>query len=325
MDPKIETKVEARNLPSSLEEWMIAAGAYKRRSIHVQRGLLSGSKIDRSQYLHLRVLWENDIRQEACDRLNLGKFHDEAKGWLAKFDPFQRHLDRLKCPTAMDDPADIFYTAYRQQEQVMKFFRKGVKEQGLRRLNEQIVNTSLVCFLDAICGKHARLKKACVWTPQNAGLTANFPKAAMVCKLDGYLCSDSTSQTHLILEAKPNRREKHSPTVYWQEAAELVAALRTPLPKGLKRDMAVLISQDGDQLYIAKAFQGATYLEYLERTEEPKQPEQLNELDEAGFLRIEQWGPWNIAHPGDVEEFAGLLLAIVLRAFSEDTLAETTG
>ncbi|KAJ5146480.1 uncharacterized protein N7515_001044 [Penicillium bovifimosum] len=51
--------------------------------------------------------------------------------------------------------------------------------------------------------------------------------------LDGYLYSDLASQTHVILEAKAKSREEHAPNVFWQEAAELVAALGTPTPKGL--------------------------------------------------------------------------------------------
>jgi hypothetical protein len=58
----------------------------------------------------------------------------------------------------------------------------------------------------------------------------------MECLLDGFLASEVTSQTEVIIEAKADRRDNHSPEVFMQEAAELVAALVTGPPKGLTKD-----------------------------------------------------------------------------------------
>jgi hypothetical protein len=105
------------------------------------------------------------------------------------------------------------------------------KNKGLRSINEEIVNSSLLSFLAAICMKHPDVKT--IWTPQRAGLTAAFRRASMKCQVDGFLASTVTLQTHVILEAKAKPRERHTPKVFMQEAAELVAALVTGPSKGL--------------------------------------------------------------------------------------------
>lgn len=51
-----------------------------------------------------------------------------------------------------------------------------------------------------------------------------------------FLASDGTFQTQVIVEAKAERRNRHSPQVSMQESAELVAAFITASPKDMSRD-----------------------------------------------------------------------------------------
>ncbi|KAJ5545433.1 hypothetical protein N7461_007737 [Penicillium sp. DV-2018c] len=133
----------------------------------------------------------------------------------------------------------------------------------------------------------------------------------MVCLLDGFLASEVTSQTQVIVEAKANRRHKHSPRVSMQEAAELVPALVTGPPKGLTKDRALLISQDGDELYVAKAYCLDKYIAIM-------QDQERNAIAKNDFLKIRQWGPWRINDRDEIEDFARLVLAVALQASAEN-------
>lgn len=66
------------------------------------------------------------------------------------------------------------------------------------------------------------------------------------------------------------------------------------------------MSQDGDELYIAKAVPNERYQEFLLGLNEPSNEEE--------FLRVKQWGPWDINEREHVEDFARLILAVVLQA-----------
>lgn len=206
-----------------------------RSSIHKRKKLDPGSKITKEQYLLLKVLWEIEY---PCTRaalgLNLGDFPDQARVWLATFQPLQAYLHTInddKTPGSSD--IGIFEIPREQQRQVCELLRRPVSK-GLQNLNEEIVNSSLLSFLTAVCKKHPNVKAR--WTPQRASLTAKFREAHTECLLDGFLASETTSQTQVIIEAKAGRRKRHSPEVFMQEAAELVAALVTGTPKGLTED-----------------------------------------------------------------------------------------
>jgi hypothetical protein len=75
---------------------------------------------------------------------------------------------------------------------------------------------------------------------------------------------------------------------------------------------ALLISQDRDELYIAKAdFEGNRYKDFM-------QDKDRKSLRENEFLKIYQYGRWLIDDREDVEGFARLVLAVALRASDED-------
>ena len=235
MAPKDRT---TRTVPKEWSEWATAARRHgvSRSSIHKRKKLDSGSKIKEEQYLLLKVLWDIESSTlRVVEDLNIGDSFGEASLWLATFQPFQAYLDSIdgdQTPGGSD--MGIFEIPREQQRQVSELLRTPRGKGGLQSLNEEIVNSSLLSFLTAICKKHPNYKAR--WTPQRASLTAEFREAHMECLLDGFLASEVKLQTEVIIEAKANRRYKHSPEVFMQEAAELVAALVTGPPKGLTKD-----------------------------------------------------------------------------------------
>ena len=73
----------------------------------------------------------------------------------------------------------------------------------------------------------------------------------------------------------------------------------------------LLISQDGDEIYIAKAYAPDKYIAIMKG-------QQNNAITKSDFLRIRQWGPWKIDYRDDMEEFATLVLAVALQASAEN-------
>jgi hypothetical protein len=225
-------KPRSNIVPETWSEWATAAKRHGvlRSSIHNRKKLDSGSKITEEQYLLLKLLWDVDRpTRHTAQELNLGDTFGQARDWLATFQPFQAYLDTIDDDkTTGSSEIGILEIPQEQQRQVCELLQSPGSK-GLQSLNEEIVNSSLLSFLTAICKKHPNFKAR--WTPQRSSLTAEFRETHMKCLLDGFLASEVTSQTQVIIEAKASRRDRHSPEVFMQEAAELVAALVTGPPK----------------------------------------------------------------------------------------------
>ncbi|KZN84595.1 hypothetical protein EN45_087360 [Penicillium chrysogenum] len=249
-------KRKSKTVPKTWSQWATAARLHGvfRSSIHKWKNLDSGSKIKEEQYLLLKVLWDIESPTiRAAQDFNLGDSFGQARDWLATFEPFQAYLDTIADDqTPGSSEIKIFEIPREQQRQVCELLQSR-RAKGLQSLNEEIVNSSLLSFLMAICKK------------------------------------------------KPQR----------QEAAELVAALVTGPPKGLTKDRCLLISQDGDELYITKAYALDKYIAIMRDRDK-------NSITKNDFLRIRQWGAWKIDEREDIEDFARLVLAIALQSSAEN-------
>lgn len=73
----------------------------------------------------------------------------------------------------------------------------------------------------------------------------------------------------------------------------------------------LLISQDGDELYITKAYALDKYIAIVRDRDR-------NAITKNDFLKIRQWGAWKIDKREDVEDFARLVLAIALQSSAEN-------
>ncbi|KAJ5238034.1 hypothetical protein N7489_008125 [Penicillium chrysogenum] len=286
-------KRKSKTVLKTWSQWATAARLHGvfRSSIHKRKNLDSGSKIKEEQYLPLKALWDIESpTMRAAQDLNLGDSFGQARDWLATFEPFQAYLDTIADDqTPGSSEIGVFEIPREQQRKVCELLQSR-RAKGLQSLNEEIVNSSLI---------------------SRASLTAEFREAHMECLLDGFLASEVTSQTEVIIEAKADRRDNHSPEVFMQEAAELVAALVTGPPKGLTKDRCLLISQDGDELYITNAYALDKYIAIMRDRDK-------NAITKNDFLRIRQWGAWKIDEREEIEDFARLVLAIALQSSAEN-------
>ena len=73
----------------------------------------------------------------------------------------------------------------------------------------------------------------------------------------------------------------------------------------------LLISQDGDELYITKAYALDKYIAIMRDRDK-------NSITKNDFLRIRQWGAWKIDEREEIEDFARLVLAIALQSSAEN-------
>ncbi|EPS27076.1 hypothetical protein PDE_02017 [Penicillium oxalicum 114-2] len=323
--PKIPQKIPkdlSISVPEEMSNW--EKEARQRRvwgtSIHKQAGLRSGSEITFRQYLQLRVLWSK--RQgihKARDDLELGQFHIEATNWLAHFRPFQNYLNCLV--NGINGDLDLGQFKY---PLVLQLHTKSLAQVKAYRNdvispNEEVVNVSLLTFLFAICAEHPALASMMGWTPQRVRLAAKFKKGTMKCHPDGLLVSDLTRQIELLVETKVGSRKKHGAPVFWQEAAELVCALSMSSLKGMHPSRAIVVSQDDQELYLAKAFASDEYIGFLSGVGVPE--DEGKPKSENDFLRIKQWRPWRLTSREEVKQFAGLLLALILKARAAEEAA----
>ncbi|GLA22769.1 hypothetical protein AnigIFM63326_005243 [Aspergillus niger] len=195
--------------------------------------------------------------------------------------------------------------------------------------DEQIVNTALVDFLNALS---IHFPQASEWTLHRKSLKAAFQSGSFEARTDGYLEDGGSSErARALIEVKPMLRKKKLNPIRMQEAAQMVAWIKSDpdLTGILNRpgryvalfyfrafcDLAnkplsrLHISQDRHQIFITFADYDSNYIQYLNNTLPPGSP--------RPFLRMHEIGPWNTTVKGDMEEVGSILLAIALRAYSD--------
>lgn len=99
--------------------------------------------------------------------------------------------------------------------------------------DEQIVNTAFIDFLNAFI---IHLDYSVQWTLYRRPFIAEFAKASLEARTDGCLEGvDSKEKVHALVEVKPLLREKGLLTIAMQEAAQMVAWIKSdPDPDGFK-------------------------------------------------------------------------------------------
>lgn len=89
--------------------------------------------------------------------------------------------------------------------------------------DEQIVNTAIVLFLNALT-VHFPDCKPCEWTLHRKGFQADFTQASYEARTDGYL-DDGQENAYALIEVKPVIRGKTKNLIQMQESAQMVAWL----------------------------------------------------------------------------------------------------
>ncbi|PKY07859.1 hypothetical protein P168DRAFT_300669 [Aspergillus campestris IBT 28561] len=178
-------------------------------------------------------------------------------------------------------------------------------------IDEQIVNSALVTFLDAIT-LHFGLSSS--WTLHRIPFTAVFKTAQFEARTDGYL-RDRSGKPSVIIEVKPVIRVHNLVPIQIQETAQMVAWIKSDDDQAQRRHTTRLhVAQDRNQIFVMVAEYGQEYLDYLN-----DRPSSSPLRPRPAFLTMHQYGPWNTQRPEHMRELGPLLLAITMRADGEDT------
>ncbi|KKK17411.1 hypothetical protein P175DRAFT_0487414 [Aspergillus ochraceoroseus IBT 24754] len=176
--------------------------------------------------------------------------------------------------------------------------------------DEQIVNTALVNFLNALT---MHFPAANDWTLHRKSFKADFQKASFEARTDGYLEDHSDpDKARALIEVKPIMRNKKRDRICMQEAAQMAAWIKTdPDLHGClnKPGRRLHISQDRHQLFIIIAEYSQDYIDYLN-----KKPPVGSALP---FLTMHEYGAWDTSILREMDSIARIILAIALRAHSD--------
>ncbi|KAJ5804397.1 uncharacterized protein N7518_000700 [Penicillium psychrosexuale] len=198
------------------------------------------------------------------------------------------------------------------------FYSAGPKEIAYlmypRTKDEQIVNTALVDFLNALS---MHFPQASNWTLHRKSFKAVFEHASFEARTDGYLEDTGSGRVRALIEVKPMLRRKKLNPIRMQESAQMVAWIKSdPDHTGALNlpGHRLHVSQDRHQIFITFAEYADSYIQYLN--------DMLPEKSPRPFLTMHEFGPWNTTSRRDMEAVGGILLAIALRAYSD---AEKSG
>ena len=217
-----------------------------------------------------------------------------------------------------------------------------------RALDEQIVNTALIDFLQAIT---IHLPYAAQWTLHRKAFKLDDWEA----RVDGYLQQTKTRQVKAIVEAKACIRDTAVSVsrIRMQEGAQMAAwifadADEEGCRKGVDgRRRRVLISQDRHQIFVTFAMYDAAYINYLRggaKESNPNVPEMQKESkiakqrkgkvkkdklrtkvesenysgetrqdneEDFSFLEMHEFGPFETRDSNNMRHLGSLILAIV--------------
>lgn len=195
--------------------------------------------------------------------------------------------------------------------------------------DEQIVNTALIVFLNALTIHFPLSSK---WTLHRKPLTAVFKNAEFEARTGGYLDSPG-GKPRVLIEVKPILRSWHPLRIQIQESAQMVAWIKsdselaqktnrmyaipslTASPdKRLTKGRRFHVSQDRHLVYVTVARYGQEYLDYLV---DGTLPQKEKDDEDPSFMNMDQYGPWDTTDEGSMRQLGPILLAITLRAEEE--------
>ncbi|KAI9373774.1 hypothetical protein BJX61DRAFT_541443 [Aspergillus egyptiacus] len=313
MAPLTEEKA-FRKVPKNWAEWSEAARKLKvfRSTINTAEGLQSGSRILHAQYLLMRAYRPGIIRQQGISvtDLDLENEYNIAATWLDSSEPFQSYIRSIRAAAAItpyspNDPhvLGLFEIARSQQLELLDSIRTVPRMVS----DEDTVNAGTLSLLSALTIKYPEPVGS--WKIVRLGLRAQFRRDGFTARIDGYLLSNITRDVTMIVEVKPNRREKVEPQVSLQETAEIVAFIhRTGLGAAEQRyGFPDILSsfESTESIYLSTVTFSHKYKDYLNgaRTVVTK--------DE--FMVIQKYGPWLIDDAKAMEHIGRLVLAITIK------------
>lgn len=170
-------------------------------------------------------------------------------------------------------------------------------------LDEELVVSSLLAFLEAITLRHPDVK--CDWSARRRNLKAEFGASDLRAIVDGALVDPKNNNVKALIEAKKDKSKGFGPDirVTWQQSAEVVTAIRDQnITPGTP---VFLISQEAKELFLVVGTFGEKYLDYISG--------RTTKLASKDFLTLERFGAWKISDAEDLKMFAGIALAIAIQ------------
>lgn len=196
--------------------------------------------------------------------------------------------------------------------------------------DEEIVNTSLIMFLDALT-LHCSAAK-CEWSLYRQPFVVKNRQQHKIyeARVDGLLRTSKTRKVHAIIEVKPflrNSTPSAFSSIRMQESCQMAAWIcqQPDAPVRMKtgnpqyryvsrpslqvmtinnKSRRLLISQDGHEIYVTIGSYDSDYVKYIT-------DQALSQAD--SFLVMRSYGPFLVNHKNHMENLGVLLLAVTLR------------
>ncbi|CAJ2513175.1 Uu.00g012940.m01.CDS01 [Anthostomella pinea] len=178
--------------------------------------------------------------------------------------------------------------------------------------DEQIVNTALILYLDALIIHCTRVRGQ--WSLHRRGFIArnkNYQKTYEA-RVDGLLQKDVTGEPLAILEVKPflrYQKGESTKSIKKQEGAQMAAWISQHPPPHLQvmrrqksRTARMLISQDRHEIYLTFASFDASYVDYMQ-----------HRTNQSSLLEMWEYGPFLISEPEHMKTLGVVVLAYVLQ------------
>ncbi|KAK2810361.1 hypothetical protein FQN50_003092 [Emmonsiellopsis sp. PD_5] len=175
--------------------------------------------------------------------------------------------------------------------------------------DEQIVNYFLVALLG--CLSFHRADTRSLWS----GLRKSFKFGRgddylFQAQTDGHLYAlksmPSTAESFIILEVKPTYRGKTNKIIY-QATAQMAAWIYCEHESGTSQTgkfRRIMILQERHDIRLIVAEYDQDYVDYIRNSPKPNTP--------LSLLRMNEYGPWDIDNPKEMEELGPILLALAL-------------
>ncbi|KAJ5819122.1 hypothetical protein N7474_004713 [Penicillium riverlandense] len=319
-------------------------------TIHTLSPMKSGSKLGEEQFLQLRVLWPPLI---VIDDFEVGpkRFKVKADDVMKELVPFAAYLKHIQGNKTHIQPykkgrwADnrgVEFRDVRPQRNIARpdyaesdsLSRESSGPQDIQMRDsvsntsaaaemrdvrwtptrdEQIVNTALLEYLNALTVNIPEVQ--CDWSSARLAFKAEFGQAHMEARTDGFLKGEGMEEAFAILEVKPRVRDREGdPAIQYQESAQMVGWIlhdekntrKVALPKRL------IISQDRNEIYITEASYKDEYVQHLKD----------KDAEPAGFLTMQEYGPWNIDDHKHMRHLAKIVVRFCIEV--SDLIKEAT-
>ncbi|KAI0098803.1 hypothetical protein GGR51DRAFT_537491 [Nemania sp. FL0031] len=194
-------------------------------------------------------------------------------------------------------------------------FTGSIEDQFKAIQDEQIVNTALILFLNALT-IHSALRAD--WTLHRRAFISRNRNGEKTyeARVDGLLRRRQDDKPLAILEVKPFTRRKKRLEIMMQESAQMAAWISQHPPRELedmransKKSYRLIISQDRHEIFLTFAEFDAAYCDYIRHKNQT--------VDVESYLVMNEYGPFNTGSRTEIKYLGELVLAFSLQACAE--------